>query len=295
MIVRRFLPDFADRLVPVLRPVAFIILVGVIVFAVAISAEMVLGNLVAVGPAIWVLNATAMLVGWLLGKAIGANRRDSMTLAIEVGVHNVTLAIFLTQTVLHSLPLALTQNVYGVVMLLNGTIFVRLLRDRHDRGGEKRGSGMNLLVVSAEEVARCLPYEECIPLMREAMIALSQGRTRQLLRGIIDLPERPRLRRHAGRDARRRLVRRQAGQRLSREFRQGRQLAPGRRRDVRSRDRRAGGDPRGRRDHRHPHRRRLGRRHRRARPARRAPPRHPRLWRAGLAACRGDPRRAAAR
>ena len=48
---------------------------------------------------------------------------------------------------------------------------------------------MNLLVVSAEEVARCLPYEECIPLMRDAMIALSEGRTRQLLRGIVDLPQ----------------------------------------------------------------------------------------------------------
>jgi ornithine cyclodeaminase/alanine dehydrogenase-like protein (mu-crystallin family) len=43
--------------------------------------------------------------------------------------------------------------------------------------------------VSAEEVARLLPYERCIPLMREAMIALSQGRTRQLLRSILDLPE----------------------------------------------------------------------------------------------------------
>ena len=130
MIVRRFLPAFADRLVPILRPVSFIILVGVIAFAVAISAEMVLGNLLAVGPAIWVLNVCAMFVGWLLGGLIGANRRDSMTLAIEVGVHNVTLAIFLTQTVLGSLPLALTQNVYGVVMLFNGTILVRLLRAR---------------------------------------------------------------------------------------------------------------------------------------------------------------------
>ncbi|HKR23946.1 MAG TPA: ornithine cyclodeaminase family protein [Allosphingosinicella sp.] len=49
---------------------------------------------------------------------------------------------------------------------------------------------MTPLFVSAEEVARLLPYEECIPLMREAMIALSAGRTRQLLRGILDLPER---------------------------------------------------------------------------------------------------------
>lgn len=47
---------------------------------------------------------------------------------------------------------------------------------------------MNLLLVNAEEVAQHLPYQQCIPLMREAMIALSTGRTRQLLRGIVDLP-----------------------------------------------------------------------------------------------------------
>lgn len=42
-------------------------------------------------------------------------------------------------------------------------------------------------VIGAEEVARRLTYQACIPLMREAMIALSQGRTKQLLRQIIDL------------------------------------------------------------------------------------------------------------
>ncbi|MDQ8755943.1 ornithine cyclodeaminase family protein [Sphingosinicella sp. LHD-64] len=46
---------------------------------------------------------------------------------------------------------------------------------------------MSLRVIGAAEVAERLTYEACIPLMREAMIALSQGRTRQLLRGIIDL------------------------------------------------------------------------------------------------------------
>ena len=45
-----------------------------------------------------------------------------------------------------------------------------------------------MIFVSAEEVARLLPYEECVPLMREAMIALSAGRTSQLLRSILDLP-----------------------------------------------------------------------------------------------------------
>lgn len=41
--------------------------------------------------------------------------------------------------------------------------------------------------IGAEEVARRLTYAACIPLMRQAMAALSQGRTKQLLRGIIQL------------------------------------------------------------------------------------------------------------
>lgn len=136
MVVRWLWPALADRVVPWLRPVAFIILLAVIAFAVAISAEMVLDNLLGVGPAVWVLNVAAMGVGLLLGWMIGADRRDTMTLAIEVGVHNVTLAIFLTLTVLDSLPLALTQNIYGVVMLLNGTILVRWFRARLAVRGE---------------------------------------------------------------------------------------------------------------------------------------------------------------
>ncbi len=41
--------------------------------------------------------------------------------------------------------------------------------------------------IDREEVARRLTYDICIPLMRDAMIALSAGQTRQLLRSIIPL------------------------------------------------------------------------------------------------------------
>jgi ornithine cyclodeaminase len=44
-----------------------------------------------------------------------------------------------------------------------------------------------MIVISAREVAERMDYPRCIALMREAMIALSEGRTRQLLRHILDL------------------------------------------------------------------------------------------------------------
>lgn len=46
---------------------------------------------------------------------------------------------------------------------------------------------MTMRVIDAEEVEARLSYDICIPLMRDAMAALSTGRTKQLLRGIIDL------------------------------------------------------------------------------------------------------------
>jgi ornithine cyclodeaminase len=46
-----------------------------------------------------------------------------------------------------------------------------------------------LRIIDRETIARLLTYDATIPLMREAMIALSAGRTRQLLRQIITLGE----------------------------------------------------------------------------------------------------------
>src|SRR5271163_2557943 len=48
---------------------------------------------------------------------------------------------------------------------------------------------MSLRVINQHTVRKILTYEACIPLMRQAMTALSAGRTKQTLRQIIDLDE----------------------------------------------------------------------------------------------------------
>jgi len=130
MLVRRFAPALAARLAGWLRPTSYVIVVIVIGLSVAVSWEMVLENLVGATPAILALNLSAMAFGLGLGRLLGAGARDSMTLAIETGVQNVTLAIFLTMTVLGSLPLAVTQNIYGVIMILNASLLIRWWRRR---------------------------------------------------------------------------------------------------------------------------------------------------------------------
>ena len=128
MAVRGWRPDWADRLGKWLKPTSLVVLIGVIAISLALSFEMVMRNFVRVAPAAWLLNMTAMGVGLLLARLIGAGRRNAMTLAIEVGVHNATMAIYVTLQVLGDLPVAVTQNIYGVLMILNAGLLIRWLR-----------------------------------------------------------------------------------------------------------------------------------------------------------------------
>ncbi|MFC3051570.1 bile acid:sodium symporter family protein [Kordiimonas pumila] len=127
MVLRRFLNAFADRLVIWLRPVALIVLVSVIGFSLYASADLLLDNITTAGPAAFVLNISALLGGYLLARAGGLNEQDRMTVSIEVGVQNATVATFLTLTVLDDMALAITPTLYGLIMILNTLVVPKLL------------------------------------------------------------------------------------------------------------------------------------------------------------------------
>lgn len=130
MVVRSRWPEFSIALARKLKPTSFIVLIAMLGFSIAISFDMVIRNTLAVGPAMFALNIFALASGLLIGRLMKVGARDQMTLAIEVGVQNATLALFLTATVLGSLELSVSQNVYGVLMLANAGILIRLFRAR---------------------------------------------------------------------------------------------------------------------------------------------------------------------
>jgi bile acid:Na+ symporter, BASS family len=71
-----------------------------------------------------------MAIGLGLAALIGLDRNDQLTIAIEVGIHNATMATFLSLTILGDIALAITPTIYGVIMLLNALLLVRWFRSR---------------------------------------------------------------------------------------------------------------------------------------------------------------------
>lgn len=130
MLVRYLWPDAAARLTRWLRPASLVVLVAVIGFAVAISFGLVLDNLLRAGPAAYVLNVASMGIGLGLAALLRLERNDSLTVAIEVGIHNATMATFLSLSVLREMSLAITPTIYGIIMIVNAGLLVRWLRGR---------------------------------------------------------------------------------------------------------------------------------------------------------------------
>ena len=68
------------------------------------------------GPATVLLNLSGIFLGLLVGRAGGLSQRESMAVAVELGIKNSTIALLVTLTLLESSTMSIPAAVYGVLM-----------------------------------------------------------------------------------------------------------------------------------------------------------------------------------
>jgi len=116
VLIRHFIRDFAIRLEKPLRyilPVLLFIVYSGVLFIDEGAKTLHLMDYVNLYPPTILLNALSMLGGWYIAKMVGVKRRNQFTIAVEVGLHNSTLAIFITATILSSQQMAVVPVIYG--------------------------------------------------------------------------------------------------------------------------------------------------------------------------------------
>jgi len=129
MLVRAFAPAFALRIEPTAKKIAtgFFVLV---VIAVLVSEHDEIGkNLAVVGPAVLALNVLAMTISYQIAKAAKLDSKQSTAIAIELGVHNTTLAMAVGAMVAPAL--VVPAAVYGIFMFITAGVFAKFMHARN--------------------------------------------------------------------------------------------------------------------------------------------------------------------
>ena len=132
MAIRALKPAFAQRIEKPAKNVAMVFFV-LVVAAVLVAEWRNLGSeLTRVGPAVLALNVLAMGLSFQIARLARLSNPQSTAIAIELGVHNTTLAMAVGALV--SAEMIIPAAVYGVFMFFTAGAFAKFMHRRNAAG-----------------------------------------------------------------------------------------------------------------------------------------------------------------
>ena len=126
MLMRNKAPRFTARSERLIGRLATVFFAAIVVATFISHQHTILANLLSIGPATLVLNFAVMGAAYWLVMLGGAGRRDAVAVAMECGLQNAGLAIFVAIVLLRQPELAVAAVVYALTMNFGalGLVFV---------------------------------------------------------------------------------------------------------------------------------------------------------------------------
>ena len=133
MIIHNRLPDFAKRMEKPVKIASALVLVLVIIAAALKEKENISTYFAQVGIAALLFNVLSMTTGYVVPKLLRLPERQNISIAMEIGIHNGTLAIFIAINALQNSAMAIPAAVYSLIMFFTAALFGFLVNYRRSQ------------------------------------------------------------------------------------------------------------------------------------------------------------------
>lgn len=132
MLIRRYSEGFALRMAKPVRIASAFVIALVIIGIVIKERENFVSYFQQAGIAALVLNVTTMALGYFSARLFKIKSKQALSISIESGIQNGTLAISIAVILLHSTEFSIAPAIYSLLMFLTGgvIVFIGLKRDR---------------------------------------------------------------------------------------------------------------------------------------------------------------------
>ena len=131
MIIRKFAENFVASKVEIFNKLNMVFFAIFFVAAFYEERENLINFIVQAGLIALVLNLTMMTIAYYLAKTFASGVKQQKCIALECGLQNGTLAIFVsTQIFGTDILFAIPTGAYGLIMYITGFIFVFLIKNK---------------------------------------------------------------------------------------------------------------------------------------------------------------------
>lgn len=120
MVIRNFFPAFAQKMDKPTRIFSIVIFVAIVIGIIAANIDLLQQYLFEFGGVSLLLNIVTMGLGFLSAKLFDLNLRQRISIAIESGIQNSTLAIVIATNIIGQNDLSLPAAIYGLMMFIPG-------------------------------------------------------------------------------------------------------------------------------------------------------------------------------
>lgn len=120
MMVRNYKQNFAERMEKPMRKASTVIFILVFTAIVIASTDKIVSGIQDVGIVTLLLNIVTMSLGYFTAKIFKLNKVDSISITIESGIQNGTLAIVIAASVLNNAEMAIPGGIYAIWMYVTG-------------------------------------------------------------------------------------------------------------------------------------------------------------------------------
>ena len=132
MIIRKFKPNFAQRMERPMRIASTVIFILVFIAVIVANLKILGQAMKEVGIVTLLLNVLTMALGYFTARIFKLNLKNAISITIESGIQNGTLAIVIATTILNNIEMGIPTGAYAVWMFLTGGILMWKLGNRKE-------------------------------------------------------------------------------------------------------------------------------------------------------------------
>jgi BASS family bile acid:Na+ symporter len=132
MIIKSKAPEFAVRMDKPVRVISALLLVVIIISVTIREKKVLVDNFAQLGAPVLLFNILSLSIGFYLPQLFKVDRRQALTIGMEIGIHNGTLAIYVALSVLNNSAMSIPAAIYSLIMFFTAAMFGFLVNWRKE-------------------------------------------------------------------------------------------------------------------------------------------------------------------
>jgi len=124
MFIRKHKTNFAKRMEKPMRTASTVIFILVFIAVLTANADKLVDGMKAAGLVTLVLNIATMGLGYLTAKLFKLNLKNAISITIESGIQNGTLAFVIATSILNNVEMGIPTGAYAIWMFMTGGILM---------------------------------------------------------------------------------------------------------------------------------------------------------------------------